>query len=161
MSNKSINLEKKEIIVENNEKILKKLKEINLSDKWIYEKATKAFVSFVRFYQEHDLKYIFDFKKLDIGNLANMFQLMRLPRLKEILGRKIENFEQDNSVNPKDLVYQSENIAKQMEVKEEKIKKMNEERAIKREQAKQKQLEGKKNRTKKEKKVAKIKVYFF
>ncbi len=35
---------------------------------------------------------------------------------------------------------------------------MNEDRAVKREQAKQKLLEGKKNRTKKEKKIAKIKV---
>jgi superfamily II DNA/RNA helicase len=118
MANKNIILVQKEINIEHNEKNFKTLKETNISDKWIYEKATKAFVSFVRFYQEHDLKYIFDFKKLDIGNLANMFQLLRLPRLKEILGRKIENFEQDNSINPKELVYQSVNIAKQMGVRE-------------------------------------------
>ena len=38
---------------------------------------------------------------------------------------------------------------------------MNEERSIKREQAKIKQLEEKKNRTKKEKKIAKIKVMIY
>jgi hypothetical protein len=38
---------------------------------------------------------------------------------------------------------------------------MNEDRAIKREQAKLKELEGKRNRTKKEKKIAKIKVNCF
>jgi ATP-dependent RNA helicase DDX55/SPB4 len=124
MKNKKIIIEKKEIEsdIEGNDGVLQKVKEINISDKWIYEKAVKAFVSYVRFYQEHDLKYIFDLKLLDIGNLANSFQLLRLPRLKEILGKKVENFEQDSSVNPnKDLVYKNDNIAKQMNEKEEYI----------------------------------------
>lgn len=95
------------------------LNEINLSDKWIYEKAVKAFISLIRFYQEHDLKYIFDVNRLDIGNLANSFKLLRLPRLKEIIGKKIENFNQDRDINPKYLAYKDANIAKQMLAKEE------------------------------------------
>jgi ATP-dependent RNA helicase DDX55/SPB4 len=43
-------------------------------------------VSFVRSYKEHDLKYIFEFKNLDLGDLANSFYLLRVPRVKEILG---------------------------------------------------------------------------
>jgi ATP-dependent RNA helicase DDX55/SPB4 len=119
MENKKIVINRKDFEVNCDDDLLKKLKEINIHDKWIYEKAVKAFVSYVRFYQEHDLKYIFDLKVLDIGNLANSFQLLRLPRLKEILGKKVENFEQDNTVNPKDLVYMNDNIAKQMTQKEE------------------------------------------
>lgn len=144
---------------EKSEEIFKNIKEINISDKWIYEKATKTFVSYIRFYSEHDLKYIFDVKTLDLGNLANSLCLLRMPRIKEILGKKVENFIQDESINPKELVYQNSNTAKQMEQKEEKIKKLQEERKIKKEEF-QAALESKKNekrnRTRKEKKEAKV-----
>ncbi len=99
--------------------IFDSLKTINLSDKWIYDKAIKAFISIIRFYQEHDLKYIFDVNRIDIGNLANTFKLLRLPRMKEIIGKKIDNFIQDNEINPKLLAYQDANVAKQMFAKEE------------------------------------------
>ncbi len=46
----------------------------------------------MRSYKEHDLKYIFEFHKLDLGNTANSFFLKTIPRVKEILGRKIETF---------------------------------------------------------------------
>ena len=102
------------------EKIMNKLREINISDKWIYDKAVKAFVSFIRFYLEHDLKYIFDIRVLDVGNVANSYQLLRLPRMKEILGKKVENFKQDEKINPnEDLEYLDGNIRKQMEEKQE------------------------------------------
>jgi ATP-dependent RNA helicase DDX55/SPB4 len=106
-----------EIIYDDN--LFNFIKQINISDKWIYEKAVKTFVSLTRFYCEHDLKYIFDIKTLDIGNLANSLALCRLPRIKEILGRKIDNFIQDDSFDPKLLTYQNTNTAKQMEIKEE------------------------------------------
>jgi len=136
--------------------VQKNLKEINLSDKWLYDKAIKAFISLIRFYKEHDLKYIFDFNKLDIGNIAHSFRLMRLPRLKEIIGKKIENFEQDNSINPKyDLAYMDANVGKQMMEKEERQSILKEERALKKETADIIREQGKRNRTKKEKKQAK------
>lgn len=135
------------------------MKEINKSDKWIYDKAAKAFVSIIRFYQEHDLKYIFDAKTLDIGNLANSFQLLRLPRMKEILGKKIEHFIQDEETNPKSLVYLNSNTAKQMEEKEVKLKKIQEEKQQYKESMSKKN--EKKNRTKKEKKDAKIRVNLY
>jgi len=138
--------------------ILKNLKEINLSDKWIYDKAVKAFISLIRFYKEHDLKYIFDFNKLDIGNIANSFRLMRLPRLKEIIGKKIENFVQDNDINPKYLAYLDANVAKQMLEKEERLEILKQERDLKKETAKIINDQGKRNRTKKEKKQAKNRV---
>jgi ATP-dependent RNA helicase DDX55/SPB4 len=121
MSQKNINIFPYGQVIlsdEDLENIFMKLKEINISDKWIYDKAVKAFVSFIRFYKEHDLKYIFDLKLLDIGNLANSFSLLRIPRVREILGKKVENFTQDNQINPKDLVYLNLNTAKQMEDKE-------------------------------------------
>jgi ATP-dependent RNA helicase DDX55/SPB4 len=150
---------------EDRESILAKLKEINISDKWIYDKAVKSYVSFIRFYQEHDLKYIFDFTLLDLGNLANSFQLLRMPRMKEILGKKIENFQQEETLNPKDIKYLDSNTAKQMHLKEEKIKVIQEEKKKRKEEyllnKKQKRDEKKHNRTRKEKKEAKNRVNKF
>lgn len=103
------------------DQIFSKIREINISDKWIYDKAVKAFVANIRFYQEHDLKYIFDYKKLDLGNLANMYQLLKMPTLKfkEFQMKKTENFKPDTEITPKDLKYVDANISKQMEEKEE------------------------------------------
>lgn len=109
------------------EEIFKKLLDINMRDKLIYNKAIKAFVSYVRFYSEIDLKYIFDFEKLDIGNLANSFKLLRLPRIKEIIGKHVYNFEQ-SSVNPESIVYLDKNYEKQMDEKKEKQRDIQEER---------------------------------
>jgi ATP-dependent RNA helicase DDX55/SPB4 len=121
MKQKNINIfpfDKLVVSTDESDNLLKKLREINISDKWIYDKAVKTFVSFTRFYLEHDLKYIFDIKMLDVGNLANSLSLLRIPRIREILGKKIENFTQDPEINPKDLIYLNANTAKQMEIKE-------------------------------------------
>ena len=56
-------------------------------------KATAGFVSFVRAYQEHKLKYIFSWKEVEIGHIAQSFGVLRIPRVKEILGKKIDHFE--------------------------------------------------------------------
>lgn len=56
--------------------------EIMLTDRDYVEKSKKAFVSFIRSYKEHELKYIFEFKNLDIGYTARSFFLLRIPRIK-------------------------------------------------------------------------------
>ena len=61
-------------------------------DKDLIDKSQNAFVSFVRYYKEHELKFIFPFNQLGIGPLANSFSLFRLPRIREILGKKINGF---------------------------------------------------------------------
>lgn len=40
------------------------MKELMISDRDYIEKSKKAFVSYIRSYSEHDLKYIFEFKNL-------------------------------------------------------------------------------------------------
>ncbi|OMJ91591.1 hypothetical protein SteCoe_5849 [Stentor coeruleus] len=85
-------------------KILDKLKDIVLEDREGYEKAQAAFVAYVRYYKEHNLNYIFQFKHLELGFLAQGFCLLRLPRVSEILGKNIENFEQ-SEINPDDIAY--------------------------------------------------------
>ena len=147
-----------------NKSILQCIKDINISDKWIYDKAVNSFVSFIKFYHEIELKYIFDYRQLDLGNLANSFQLLKLPRLKikEFNNESIKNFEKDNNIVPKDLKYLNSNIEKQMNEKKEKIYlKLNEFHQKKREREEMKinfnkNNEKKINRTRKEKKEAKI-----
>jgi ATP-dependent RNA helicase DDX55/SPB4 len=59
-----------------------RLYELIATDRDNVEKAKKAFVSYIRAYKEHDLRYIFEFKNIDIGQIANSFFLYRIPRIK-------------------------------------------------------------------------------
>jgi ATP-dependent RNA helicase DDX55/SPB4 len=45
--------------------------------------GSRAFVSFVRGYKEHQCRFIFRFKELSLGRLAAAFALLRLPRMPE------------------------------------------------------------------------------
>ena len=160
------NEEDVDLIIPFNEKngisVLKCIKDINISDKWIYDKAVNTFISFLRFYQEIELKYIFYYQNFDIGNYANSLQLLKLPRLKKKDYDSVKNFEPDEIIQPKDLVYLNKNIEKQMNEKKKKIEeKMDLIHQKKREKEEEMRLKGKrnneKNRTRKEKKEAKIK----
>ncbi|KAK7693698.1 hypothetical protein QCA50_003269 [Cerrena zonata] len=55
-----------------------------LKDRAIYDKAVKAFVSFVRAYSKHEASYIFRIKDLDLVGTAKAFGLLRLPRMPEL-----------------------------------------------------------------------------
>jgi len=67
-----------------------------LTDRGLYDKAVKAFVSFVRAYSKHEASYIFRIKDFDLVGLAKCFGLLRLPRMPELQGAKRENWEDAN-----------------------------------------------------------------
>ena len=79
------------------ETTLSRCKRMVETDRAVMLKSTKAFLSFVRAYQEHQLPYLFPFKSLDIGNLATGYCLLRLPRIKEILGKHVRGFQQSEA----------------------------------------------------------------
>ena len=81
----------------------------------IIDKAQNAFVSFIRYYKEHRLSFIFAFNSLDFGQVANSFSLFSIPRVKEILGRPTKNFIPDKSVNLQEIEYIDKNKEKQKE----------------------------------------------
>ncbi|EDO08085.1 DEAD/DEAH box helicase family protein [Babesia bovis T2Bo] len=54
--------------------------------------ASKAFVSYTRAYSEHRLKSIFEQRSVDYGGLATSFGVLRVPRVKEILGKALRHF---------------------------------------------------------------------
>jgi ATP-dependent RNA helicase DDX55/SPB4 len=66
------------------EKYYQELVEINQSDRDIYEKSIKAFVSWIRYYNEHQANFIFNLKKLDLAQVAKTFGLFRLPKMPEL-----------------------------------------------------------------------------
>ncbi|KAF7459179.1 DEAD-box ATP-dependent RNA helicase 18 [Cryptosporidium felis] len=82
------------------------MRRMMLGDFRLYEKAKKGFVSYIRAYKEYQLGFIFPMKKLRIGEIASSFALLRIPRVKEILGKSkvSENFITASSlIHPDDL----------------------------------------------------------
>jgi len=61
-----------------------------MQDHDLIDKSQDAFVSFIRYYKEHQLNFIFSFTLLEIGQAAHSFCLFRIPRVKEILGKPIK-----------------------------------------------------------------------
>lgn len=51
---------------------------INKTDRDVYEKSIKAFVSWVRSYHEHQASFIFNLKNVDLGLVAKAFGLFRV-----------------------------------------------------------------------------------
>ncbi|PFH35958.1 DEAD/DEAH box helicase domain-containing protein [Besnoitia besnoiti] len=116
-----------------------------IHDRALVLKGSKAFVSFVRAYKEHQLSFLLPFQRLDIGRLATAFRLLRLPRIKEIMGRQIAHFSQ-SPVDPLKIPFrfdsarEAERVAGLSEALELREKKK-EERNRKRENEKKKQKE--------------------
>ena len=81
--------------------LMPSLRKLSESDRDILEKGIRAFVSYIRGYKEHQCKYIFQMKDLDLGKLANACGLLQLPRMPEIrkLAGKVAGFT-PSDVNP-------------------------------------------------------------
>merc|ERR1711874_395192 len=58
--------------------VLRRSRKLLETDRVVMLKANKAYVSFIRAYQEHQLSYLFPFKSLCLGSLASGFSLLRL-----------------------------------------------------------------------------------
>lgn len=72
---------------------LPKLQKFALKDRAVYEKGARAFVSFVQSYIKHECNMIFRMKALDFGKLATGYGLLRIPKMPELKGKVIENFQ--------------------------------------------------------------------
>ncbi|KAK1444698.1 RNA helicase [Babesia gibsoni] len=111
--------------------------------------ASRAFVSFTRAYSEHRLTSIFEEKKLDYGGLATSFGVLRVPRVKEILGRKLSNFV-NSDTDPRTVPFKDEKR------ETERLKKLEEAKPVEKvKPEKKKAVEQKVQRTRTEKRQAK------
>ena len=67
--------------------LLEEMRSIILKDRDLHDKATKAFVSFVRAYSKHEASYVFRIKNLDLVGVAKAYGLLRLPKMPELKGK--------------------------------------------------------------------------
>ncbi|XP_008323848.1 ATP-dependent RNA helicase DDX55 [Cynoglossus semilaevis] len=72
--------------------VLDKVKAMSVADRAMFERGTRAFVSFVQAYAKHECRLIFRIKDLDFASLARGFALLRLPRMPELKGKTFPNF---------------------------------------------------------------------
>ncbi|AFZ79322.1 DEAD box ATP-dependent RNA helicase family member protein [Theileria equi strain WA] len=118
------------------------------TDRKLLLSASKAFVSYAKSYSEHRLKLIFEINKFDYGSLATSMGVLRIPRIKEILGRKMENFMPSNII-PNSVPFKD----KKLEL--ERLKKMEETPKIIKPKEKKQPAPQKSNRTRSQKRMTK------
>lgn len=84
------------------------------TDREMLEKGLRAFVSYVRGYQEHHCRYIFVYKELPLGKVATSFGLLRLPKMPEIrkVRGKLDGF-QPSDVDPDTVKFLDKNRERQ------------------------------------------------
>ncbi|XP_030830917.1 ATP-dependent RNA helicase DDX55 [Strongylocentrotus purpuratus] len=72
--------------------VIPKLRKLATKDRALFEKGTRAFVSFIQSYAKHECSLIFRVKELDMAALARSFALLRLPRMPELKGKDFPDF---------------------------------------------------------------------
>ncbi|PIO55545.1 hypothetical protein TELCIR_23067, partial [Teladorsagia circumcincta] len=65
-----------------------KIAKIVCSDREILETGTRAFVCHIESYVKHDCNIVCGLKDLDVAGLAHAYGLLRLPKMRELSGRK-------------------------------------------------------------------------
>ncbi|XP_044131626.1 ATP-dependent RNA helicase DDX55 [Bufo gargarizans] len=91
---------------------LPKLRSIAESDRAMFEKGMKAFVSFVQAYAKHECNLIFRVKDLDFSTLARGFALLKMPRMPELRGKDFSDFV-SATIDTDSIAYKDKNREKQ------------------------------------------------
>ena len=92
--------------------IILQIKSILKTDRGLIDKSTSAFLSYLRSYKEHDLTFLFEYKKLNIASLAHSFGLFRIPLVKELKGAKVLGFVEEK-IDIMSIPYRDKNTEKQ------------------------------------------------
>ncbi|XP_060699298.1 ATP-dependent RNA helicase DDX55 [Hemiscyllium ocellatum] len=92
--------------------VLPKLKKLAVSDRAIFEKGMKAFVSFIQSYAKHECSLIFRIKDLDFAAVARGFGLLKLPTMPELRGKSFPDFIPEN-IDTNSIQYRDKNREKQ------------------------------------------------
>ncbi|KAM9735563.1 ATP-dependent RNA helicase DDX55 [Menidia menidia] len=92
--------------------VLPKVKAMALADRAMYDRGMRAFVSYVQGYAKHECSLIFRVKDLDFASLARGFALLRLPRMPELKGKALDDFE-EAPVDTDTIRYKDKNREKQ------------------------------------------------
>ncbi|KAG9487640.1 ATP-dependent RNA helicase DDX55 [Eleutherodactylus coqui] len=102
---------------------LPKLRSMAKSDRAVFEKGMKAFVSYVQAYAKHECNLIFRVKDLDFCSLAHGFALLKMPRMPELRGKDFSDFV-SSTIDTDSIPYKDKNREKQRQkmLQEKKLK---------------------------------------
>lgn len=86
MRNQKVILKELELIADDKQlnKINNRLHQLQLQDRAVFDKGTRAFVSHVRAYTKHECNLLLRLKDLDLGKIATSYGLLRLPKMPEM-----------------------------------------------------------------------------
>ncbi len=99
--------------------VLEQMKRLAIEDRTVLEAGSTAFMSFLRAYKEHLCSYIFKFDKLDLGSIARMYALLRLPKIPEtrgIRGRTIQFETSDVDTSKIKYLHKQKEIARKRKI---------------------------------------------
>lgn len=69
------------------------MRDTQIRDRLMYDKAIRAFVSYIQAYNKHECCLILRSKNLDFGKLGIGFGLLKMPRMPELKGKDVSSFE--------------------------------------------------------------------
>ncbi|XP_076276597.1 putative ATP-dependent RNA helicase DDX55 homolog [Lasioglossum baleicum] len=87
------------------EKCLKSMRDLQKKDRLLFDKANRAFVSYIQAYNKHECNLILRLKDVDLGKLAMSFGLLRMPRMPELKGRDTSSFKQLEDIDVNSIAY--------------------------------------------------------
>ena len=93
------------------------------ADRDLLEKGTRAFVASVRAYKEHRCEYVFQYASLDLSEYAKAFNLLRVPKMKELREGKIPGFVEEKQHIVEAIPFKDKAREKQRQIKLESIRK--------------------------------------
>lgn len=71
---------------------LQYMRQMQQKDRLMFDKANRAFVSYVQAYRKHECNLILQLKDIDLGKLAMGFGLLRMPKMPELKGKNMSSF---------------------------------------------------------------------
>lgn len=96
--NQKVELQKIEIIPDKDieKRCLQQMRQLQLKDRLIFDKANRAFVSYIQAYNKHECNLILQLKDINLGKLAMGFGLLKMPKMPEIKGKDVSFFVDPN-----------------------------------------------------------------
>ncbi|XP_059172002.1 ATP-dependent RNA helicase DDX55-like [Physella acuta] len=97
--------------LDNVTEVCTRLQTFALNDRALYEKGLRAFVSYIQSYAKHECSMILRMKDLDFGKLALGFGLLHIPKMPELRGKTVSNF-QPIEIDVSSIPYKDKNREK-------------------------------------------------
>lgn len=101
---------------------LETMRNLQQKDRLMFDKANRAFVSYIQSYNKHECSLILRLKDLDLGEVAMGFGLLKMPRMPETKGRDVSAFRESdidlNAISYRDKHREGNRLAKLNEYRE-------------------------------------------